>query len=391
MKTSTLDMRVFCDNAKDFSSVKNSNVLFYWPHGLGDFVFLSAILPFLDSSNHYFIARYGDNNTSLFEGCNYITALYVGVDTASCDDGLHFKNKHFGLSDANNNSIFRLNLPNSLYSTCKQSKIDTIVYIPFWESHGYEPYPFHTKGRKCLKHLTSLDLLKNPALEKALPSTINFNAPVFVNKWVESRLRSLAGWSGKKLCLITRNGYTSVGKNWGHLWRNEMPEGKQREGEECRDFIRLLHARDPAWVFVVFEDRVFIGDDTVTDARLNCFSFAELFSGTPGGPLPFSLVLKALLSIADIAIGVPSGPTHLAMAKPGLPTIGIWTEHYPSWYDEPKSESIHILSKNIWASNAVNRPGSFSNHKSLNYEMIHADTCIIPGETVLCAFDHLLR
>jgi hypothetical protein len=390
MITRKVELRVFRGAATGFSTVQHSGVLLYWPHGFGDFVFLSTIVPLLEPTNRYFITRFGDDNSAVFDGCDFVTPLYLGFDSAVCGHGKKFNVEHFGLEGIQNATTSELSLPLALAEACKKHQIDCIVHLPFWETYGRDSFPFHTKGRKNLRLLVSPQALTDVDLSKPLLSALNFTAPAFVQQWVENRLRTFTGWMSQKLCLITRNGYTSVGKNWGHLWRGDLPAGKQREGEECRDFMRLLHQHDPGWIFVVMEDRIFKGDDTVTDRQWRSFSYAELFTGANGGPLPFALVLKALLAVSDLTIGVPSGPTHLAMAKPGLPTIGIWTEHFPSWYDEPKNEAIHLLSRNVWAEPLATRPGSFSNLESLNYRMRKLEARIISGEDVFCAFEDLM-
>jgi hypothetical protein len=37
--------------------------------------------------------------------------------------------------------------------------------------------------------------------------------------------------------------------------------------------------------------------------------------------------MKVLANLADLCVGVPAGPYHLAMAKPSLPTVGICKEY----------------------------------------------------------------
>ena len=241
-----------------------------------------------------------------------------------------------------------------------------------------------------LRHLVSPERLATLDLNRALPSALNFAAPDFVRTWVEARLRSFAGWNGSKLGIIVRNGYTSAGKNWGHQWREDLPDGCQREGEECRDFLRLMHARDPGWRFVVMEDRLFSGDDTVRDHALNCMSYAELFGALSESGPPFALTAKALLQVAELVIGIPAGPFHLAMAQPGVPTIGLWIEHAPSWCDEPKAASLHLVGRNVWNGEAAARPGTFEKQGELEFRARRLDSRIIPGEAVLSAVEELL-
>ena len=81
---------------------------------------------------------------------------------------------------------------------------------------------------------------------------------------------------------------------------------------------------------------------------------------------------------------------HLAMAKPGLPLIGLWTQHWPAWYDEPKAESVHLVSRNLRDSGALARPGSFSRMGALEFRIRELETRIIPGEKVLETAEELL-
>ena len=46
----TLEMPVYSDDGRAFGAVTNRRVLIYWPHGFGDFVHLSFVVPLLDPS-----------------------------------------------------------------------------------------------------------------------------------------------------------------------------------------------------------------------------------------------------------------------------------------------------------------------------------------------------
>lgn len=379
------------NNYPSFRRLSNTNILIYHPHGFGDWVFLSYILPLLEPSNRYFVARYGDHYASLFADSLSATSLYVGHNDTLCGDGGQFFNAHFGLRDGVSSSgDGRLRLPVALQEACERFGIGAVVDLPFVETFGKAPPPFHTKGRYFLKQATRRERREATDLLRPLPSAISFAVPEFILEWMERRLKSYAGWLGRKLCVITRSGYTAIGKNWGHLWREEMPLGKRREGEECRDFIRLMLRHDPEWVFVTMEERLLHGDDTVRSRALRCFSYAELFGSDPGMLLPLGIMLKALLNRADLAVGVPAGPQHLAMAKPGLPVVGIWTQHLPTWYDEPKAESIHLISRNLKEMQIFRRPGSDLNHPVFGFRHRHLKTRVVPGEEVFRAAAELL-
>lgn len=383
--------RVVSHSYGHFKALSGANVLIYWPHGFGDFVFLSHLLPLLESSNRYWIVRFGDDQTSLFEDNAWVTPVYLGHGSPLCADGGAFHNKHFGIDYTSiDGSVKTLNLPLSLYRHCSDHQIDTIFWSVFPELHGATPFPYHTKARNLLLHLVAEDRLKGTDLSRPLRSSLSFDVTPWLLQWVETRLRNRGGFGERKLCLIARSGYTWLSKNWGHLWREDLPPGKQREGEECRDFMRLLLKKDPRWMFLIMEDKLTEGEHTVRSEELHAYSFAELFGAIHASSPPFGLVMKALASLASLSIGVPTGPYHLCMAKPDLPTVGIWTRHLPSWYDEPKEASIHLISRNLRDLKLHLGPGSFDAAADLRYRTRWLDTRIVPGEQVLDAVEELL-
>lgn len=391
MLTQSYPLRVLTHDRGNFKSLSGANVLIYWPHGFGDWVFLSYLLPLLSPKNRYWVTRFGDDSSSILEDSRWATPLYLGTNSPLCGDGDGFGCRHFGLSyDSIDGDRRLLSLPLALAAQCERLGIDTLLWSCHPEAHGQVAFPYHTKARYLLPYLADEALLAQADLGRALPSAINFEVTPWLRQWVEARLRSRAGFGRRKLCLISRNGYTAVGKNWGHKWREEMPEGKRREGEECRDFMRLLLKKDPQWMFLVTEDVLFGGDGTVISEDLHAYSYAQLFGSIGAAAPPFGLVLKALLGLADLVIGVPTGPYHLAMAKPGLPTVGLWTEHLPSWYDEPKVASRHLVGKDVAERRFLERPGSFDSMKGLHFETRWLDTHIIPAEPVLEAVEELL-
>ena len=123
---------------------------------------------------------------------------------------------------------------------------------------------------------------------------------------------------------------------------------------------------------------------------MNCVSYAELFGARDQAALPYGWVMRALMNLAELVVGVPSGPYHLAMVKKDLPVVGIWIEHFPSWYDEPKTESLHLISRNLAESGADNRPGTFTEAGELIFRTKRLETRIIPGQEVFEASVSLL-
>lgn len=390
MYTRPFTARFFANWDGKFRSVRNSNVLIYWPHGFGDWVFLSYVLPLLEGTNRYWITRFGDDFVSLMEGNEWASPLYAGTGSPHCDHGGAFNNRDFGLDlgRADGNHI-EVNLPLAIHDACVKHQIDTIVLTNFPETYGFAEYPFHSKARNIARDLAPREHFDCSRMDVPLPTTINFEVPPCLTRWVEARLGSHGGFGERKLCLISRTGYTSTGKNWGHLWREEMPLGKQKEGEECRDFMRLMLQHDPDWMFLTFEDSLLPGDHTLRDKRLNSYSYAELFNPVSANSMPFGLMMKALVNLADLAIGVPAGPFHLCMAKRELPTVGIWTGHFPSWYDEPKPGALHILSRNVKQEKWHLRPGSFERRDHLHFRVMWSDSNIITGEQAMAAVQDL--
>jgi hypothetical protein len=90
------------------------------------------------------------------------------------------------------------------------------------------------------------------------------------------------------------------------------------EGQECRDFMRLMLKKDSDWLFLTCEDRLASGNNSIRDAKINCVSYAELFGSRDQCALPYGWVMRALMNLAELVVGVPSGPYHLAMVKQGV-------------------------------------------------------------------------
>jgi predicted O-methyltransferase YrrM len=60
------------------------------------------------------------------------------------------------------------------------------------------------------------------------------------------------------------------------------------------------------------------------------------------GPCPIE-VLLAMMTQADLMIGVDSGPLHLSRFT-NIPTIGLWQPgHYPTTYTLPRSEQLNVV------------------------------------------------
>jgi hypothetical protein len=389
METLTYRMRVFRHDNEGFRSLKNANILIYWPHGVGDFVFLGYILPLLEPTNRYWVTRFGDDMVSVMEGNELITPIYTGLVKAN--DGRNLGHRHFGLKyDELYSEEELLAVPLGLHKILVENRIDVLFWSGFPETYGHSSYPYHSKARNLIPHMVSQEMALSSQLNSPLRNTISLQVDPWLKRWVEGRLASFTGFQDRKLCLIGRNGHTNIDKNWGHRWREDMPEGKRIQGEECRDFMRLLLKKDKSWMFLSIEDRCFEGEHTLRSKELNAFTYADLFGYGDVSRLPFSLVMKALINIADLAVGVPAGMLFLCLLKKSLPTVGVWTAHLPSWYHEPGQSAIHVLSRNIIDSRLDQRPGSFESKYGLHFSQLNVDTRVIPGEQVLFAAEKLI-
>ena len=112
MLSRPFEAEVFRRDEEGFAGLRNRRVLIYWPHGFGDWVFLSYLLPLLEPTNRYFVTRYGDDNTAVFDGSAWVTPLYVGQNSTHCRDGAEFGNAHFGLRNGERTGrSMRLALP----------------------------------------------------------------------------------------------------------------------------------------------------------------------------------------------------------------------------------------------------------------------------------------
>ena len=390
METLPYRVCVFRHDDERFKSLRNTNVLIYWPHGVGDFVFLGYILPFLEPTNRYWVTRFSDDMLSVMEGCESIIPVYTGLITVR--NGRFNGRQHFGLKyDELHGGEENLKLPLSFHKMLLENRIDTFFWTNFLETYGHSDYPFHSKARNLIRNMIPDTVSCPTRLGSPLPNCISLKVDPWLQRWVESRLATFAGFGRRKLCLVGRNGRTNLDKNWGHKWREDMPDGKQIEGEECRDFMRLMLRKDPNWMFLSMEDRRFEGEHTLKSKDLHSFTYAELFGCGAGPRLPFGLVMKALINIADLAVGVPAGMLFLCLLRHDLPTIGVWIAHHPSWYHEPGQSAIHVISRNISDRNLDQRPGSFEDREGLHFNLLKVDSRIVSGEQVLNAVEKLLR
>ena len=107
------------------------------------------------------------------------------------------------------------------------------------------------------------------------------------------------------------------------------------------------------------------------------------------GPCPLETLL-ALMTSADLMIGVDSGPLHLARFS-STPTIGVWMPgHYPATYTLPRQEQLNVvLGDHTREWNRFKRiPWDIVEHPGASYDASHlAEICVRMLETPRYLFD----
>jgi len=342
-----------------FFNLKNENVLIYWPHGLGDWVYLGYILNYADESNNYYVTRYGDDYVSVFDACDKknVKPLYFlnGFDP---NNGRSISNENFQ-KDRNDNSDFQnLTFPSSIYHLLEEKNIINACFHALPERHGDWAFPFHTKARQQFKCFMDPS---NPILHKPLLNIINFEIPNFFKEIISANLLNNSTISrSSKLCLINHIGASDGQKNW--------------PATEALKFINSLKEIDGSWKFISFLKSKH--KESLHFPDLGCFDFYKIFDNLN---VPFSFVLKYLLIQCSLFVGIHSGPYALSVLCENHPTILICKNSLPSWYDEPKKNSVSVISRSM---QKINTPGSFFNQSGLNFPHVNAGDDIISGDLI---------
>jgi hypothetical protein len=332
--TATVELPVYDERRGAFAALRDRRILIYWPHGFGDFVHFSCIVPLLEPSNAYFITRFGDDYVHLYDGNETVAPLYSGERRIG--DGSATGARHLGLDFKRiRNSPERLTVPESLRARIADEHIDAILYTDYPECEGRTPFPFHTKARALAGALVSPERLARFDLRRPLQSALTFAAPPESRRRIEERLRSLVG--DAPLYLVSPGGHTLAAKTWPAAEVERLPE--------------LLRARDARAQTIVLNER----------------SIADRFGDLD---VPFAHVLVVLLRASSGFIGVPSGPLHAALATNRVPTVGIWLARHPDWYDEPSPAAVHLIGPQPIAQRLDRRPGSLTKPPSLAHRIV---------------------
>lgn len=338
-----------------FARLRHKRVLIYWPHGLGDFAHLATILPFLERSNQYAITRYGDDYVSLMDRNAYITPLYTGVRAIS--DGSDAGARHLGVDFKRISGRTRTTEVPRLEEAFERMQFDAVLYTDYPEREGRTKFPFHTKARALLRDLVRLPAQDIHRLERPLQSTLVFEVEPALQSAVEQRLRTFVE-PGERLMLLSHSGHSAERKNW--------------DAGEAQRLRVLAGAQSPRWKVLSFDER-----------------FRALFGEIDA---PFALVLKALLRRADLAVGVPAGPLHVALAYGQVAVVGIWLAHHPDWYEERSECAVHLLGKGIFDRRYDRRPATAALPRDLrNRTLAFADQLQIRADDVWQAACELLR
>lgn len=348
-------MRAMREDRNRFARVQGARVLVYWPHGLGDWVHLGAILPLLDAGNAYALVRFGDDYASVMERNEYATLLWSGVRAPQT--GPPSGPEHLGLQLRGlNGGPARLALPPALDGAVRTFAPDTLLWTDYPETEGRTAYPFHTKARNLVRLLVRPERLAAFDLAQPLKNSVDFSVPAATQQRVDDRLAEFAP-PGTRLCVISRAGVTAARKNWG-------------DGSEARAFAALLRRDDPHWR-VLSMDGETLGDGTA-DYRALFGSLDE----------PFARVFKAVATRTALFAGVPAGPLHLVMARGGVPVVGLWLAHHPDWYDEPNPDAVHLVGKHVRDRGFDRRIATTSKPPSLAHRLHYLDTAHVAAATV---------
>lgn len=321
-----------------FARLRNERVFIYWPHGLGDWAHLASILPLLEPSNAYAIARYGDDYSALLEGNEYVEVLRSGV--RELGDGGAQGSVHLGLDLRRLDGRPRAALvPEPLAGALAAFGPTALLWTDYPETEGRTPFPFHTKARNLARLLVRAERLATFDLARSLPSMLDVSADPLLQRAVDERLRRFAP-PGSHVYVLSCAGRTAERKNW--------------DAAQARRFAGLLRREDAGARIVAMGDPL-LGDASQWAGREIVAGYGELFEDVDAS---FARTYMALLARTDGVVGVPAGPLHVAMARGGIPVVGIWLAHLPEWYDEPNEHAVHLIGDEVRCRGFDRRPAT---------------------------------
>lgn len=332
-----IELPVYSDDGRRFGSVANRRVLIYWPHGFGDFVHFSFVVPLLEPTNEYYLTRFGDDFVHLYDEGERVLPMFSGTRALGNGSALGART-HLGLDlDHPPDGLTALDVPEPLRSRIVEHAIDAVLVCRYPEMTGRTPYPWHTKARYLASRIVAPAGFAAADLSQPLQSSLAFRAPAETAVRIEARLREWVE-PGAHCYVLSAGGHTQVDKIW--------PE------REIVAFAREVHARDPRARVVTVDERT---SDAIGRERGLAPTTTDLFGDLD---LPFAHVVVTLVRAAYAYVGVASGPLHCAIAMGGRPTVGIWLAHWPEYYDEPSSETIHLVGPAVYRKGLDRRLGA---------------------------------
>ncbi|NNM99132.1 MAG: hypothetical protein HKL91_04990 [Candidatus Eremiobacteraeota bacterium] len=358
----------FDERNGDFARLTGERIAIYWPHGFGDWVHFGAIARLLSPENAYAIFRIGDDFSALFTGASPVAALPSGI--RAIGDGTELGARHLGLNwKCLHGKRETVALPGTLPAAFAAFAPTALLYTDYPEPEGMLAFPYHTKARALARFLVKEARLAAFDLGQPLPQSPSFVAsPDLQRRFDEVLGRYVA--PNERVLLLATSGHTEPGKAW--------------PAEDARRFVELLRARDPRLRVVVFGEAGDSGDGWMESGGTLTFRAiaAELEA-------PFAEILLALMARSHAFVGVPAGPLHAVAARGGIPMVGLWFAHYPTWYDEPNPLALHLVGARPIARGFHRRPGSTTLPPSLAHRIEHLGTERIAPEEVLDALARL--
>jgi hypothetical protein len=334
-----LELPVYSDDGREFGSVTNRRILVYWPHGFGDFVHLSFVVPLLEPSNTYYLTRFGDDFVHLYDEGNRVLPLFSGMRERG--DGSELGTAaHFGLDlDHPPDGVTALDVPEPLRSRIVEARIDGLLVCRYPEMTGRTPYPFHTKARYLASRIVAPQRLAAVDLAQTLHSSLAFRAPAQTTALLEARMREIIE-PNAHLYVLSTGGHTQVDKAWSET--------------NVVAFANEVRRRDPQARLITIDERT---SDEIGRERGLAPTTSDLFGDLN---VPFAHVLVTLIRAAHAYAGVAAGPLHCALAIGGRPTVGIWLSHWPEYYDEPTVDAIHLVGPAVYRKKLDQRVGARS-------------------------------
>jgi hypothetical protein len=329
---------------------------------------------------------YGDNYTSVLDHSE-VKPIYCGVNNVYLQGAEFPPLPDYIHPDEDITVGIKKFLPASIANFCEKNNIKYFFHEPFFES-GSE-FPYNSKARYHFNYFKDfLTPKEKNLLNFKLKNAITIEDNVSCTNMIRSRLQVTTNYNNNsKLIIISRYGITSVGKNWGHLYRTPK---YPNEGDEAREFIDLCHRKNKNCIFISMEHDLFEGKNTLADHSKNCYSSFELFGGFgTKDSIPYAMFLKSLFTISDIHVGCPTGPLGLSLLYDNVKSVGLYTELMPSWYFEPGNNNVNIVSGSRIDSRLQDKR-TFDINGTLNYNTKYVSTPYIPGNIVFNEVENIL-